>query len=44
MQANLKFWKGFQLWTFKEEGKVVGYLGIKIPYNIWKELGVEKLT
>lgn len=31
MQINFKVWKGIQLYIFKEDDKVVGYLGIKMP-------------
>lgn len=31
MQLNLRIWKGMQLYSFRDKGKFVGCVGVKIP-------------
>ena len=31
METNLKIWKGMTIYVFRDKGKFVGCLGVKIP-------------
>jgi hypothetical protein len=30
---TLKICKNYQIWTFKKDGRIIGFLGIKIPVS-----------
>jgi hypothetical protein len=43
MELNLKVWKGMKFWVFRDKGKFVGYLGIKVNYPVSAQQILEQI-